>query len=106
MHVGFRVELSHPRVDPRHAGAPFAPFLPPLGIIFPLDEVEFEVLREVHGSVGRGYEGLPVEFPEDDLAYPGVDPAVPRVEVFAAVVFLGAGEHVADRDDPRGEVGG
>ena len=109
VHPAFGRELAHPGVNEGHAGVPGFPGFPVGGIVFPLDEGEFEIAGEVHGGVGRGEEGLAIEFAEDELADPGVDSGFGGGfgEVGGVgVLFHDGGAGLAHGEDASGEVRG
>lgn len=91
VHVCFRVQLSHACVDKGHASGAFIPFLPAFLVLLPVDLVEIEVLREVHGAVGHHAGDLTVELSEDDFAHPGANATTAGVEVFALVELFRSG---------------
>ena len=73
MHIRLRIQLAHPRIYKRHPRLPLIPFLPPLLIIFPLHELEFQILRQIHTIMRNHNHHLPIAFPETDLPHPRCD---------------------------------
>lgn len=90
MHVRLGRQLAHAGVDERDTRGALRPLAPPLLVVLPLYEVEFQVLRQVHAVVRRYYHHMPIELAEHDLAHPRCEARVcaRRREVCAAVVAL------------------